>query len=127
MNPDVPANIAAFDPVTGKKQWTFNTKYYNYSSLLATAGDLIVGGDLEGDAFVLDAKTGQQLWSFNTGGIIASPPVSFSVKGRQYIAISTGGGSADERNVGQYFPGADDHIPPISATLFVFALPAGTK
>jgi outer membrane protein assembly factor BamB len=29
LNPNAPPNISAFDPVTGKKQWTFNTRYYN--------------------------------------------------------------------------------------------------
>jgi len=41
-------------------------EYYNLSSLLTTAGDLVFGGDLEGNAFALDAKTGEKLWSFNT-------------------------------------------------------------
>ena len=93
MNPDSPPHISAFDPLTGKKQWEFATKYFNQSSLLATAGDLIFGGDLDGDAFALDAKTGKKLWSFNTGARIVAPPVSFSVNGRQFVAIATGGGA----------------------------------
>ena len=44
LNPDSPPFIAAFDPLTGNKQWTFITKYANQSSLLVTAGDLIFGG-----------------------------------------------------------------------------------
>ena len=127
LNPNVPPNISAFDPVTGKKQWTFNTKYYNMSSLLATAGDLIFAGDLEGNVFALDARTGQKLWSFNTGGRIASAAVSFSVNGRQYIAVGSGGGSETEGRLARIYPEAAAHIAQPASTLFVFALPAKEK
>src|SRR6266705_3271799 len=63
LNPNTPPQISAFDPASGKKQWAFKTKYYNLSSLLTTAGDLVFGGDLEGNAFALDAKTGEKLGS----------------------------------------------------------------
>ena len=115
-------NISAFDPLTGERKWTFATKYPNASSLLATAGNLIFAGDLEGNAFALDAKSGERLWSFNTGGKIAAPPVSFSVNGRQYIAISTGGGAIVERLVPDLYPEAKGHLPADASTLFVFAL-----
>jgi glucose dehydrogenase len=127
VNPNVPPNISAFDPVTGKKEWTFNTKYYNMSSLLATAGDLIFGGDLEGNVFALDARTGQKLWSFNTGGRIASAAVSYSVNGRQYIAVGSGGGSETEGRLAKIYPEAAAHIAQPASTLFVFALPEKAK
>lgn len=117
-------NISAFDPLTGERKWMFATKYPNSSSLLATAGDLIFAGDVEGHAFALDAKSGEKLWSFNTGGKIASPPVSFSIDSRQYIAISTGGGALVERAVPNLYPEAKGHLPADASTLFVFALPS---
>ena len=91
------------------------------SSLLATAGDLIFAGDLDGDVFALDARSGQKLWSFNTGGRIASAAVSYSVNGRQYIAIGSGGGSETEGRLSKYYPNANILQP--ASTLFVFALP----
>jgi len=127
LSPKAPPHIAAFDPITGKTQWTFNTTFYNQSSLLLTAGDLVFAGDVKGNAFALDAKTGQQLWSFNTGSIICSLPMTYSVNGRQYVAIAAGGGSIGENNVDLYYKGAQSQIPPLSATLFVFALPANKK
>jgi alcohol dehydrogenase (cytochrome c) len=123
LNPNSPPHIAAFDPLTGKKQWSYPTRYWNQSSLLSTAGDLIFAGDLAGDVFALDARTGQKLWSFSTGGRIASSPVSFSVNGRQYVAVSSGGGSSRENFVPNFWPEAKDHLPQPAATLFVFALP----
>ncbi len=128
LNPKVLPNITAFEPATGKKVWTFNTKFYNMSSLLTTAGDLIFGGDLEGNAFALDAKTGQQLWTFNTGGRISSPPVTYSVGGRQFVAISSGGGSQTETFVPRlYSAETKGRVPQPNATLFVFALPEKGK
>lgn len=123
INPDSPPHITAFDPLTGKQRWTFLTPYINNSSLLATAGDLIFGGDMEGDVFALDAKTGKKLWSFNTGARIVSSPVSFSVNGRQFIAIGSGGGSVTDSQIATYWPETKDRQPQSAATLFVFALP----
>jgi outer membrane protein assembly factor BamB len=104
-------------------QWTFATKYFNQSSLLATAGDLIFGGDLDGDAFALDSRTGKKLWSFNTGARIVAPAVSFSVNGRQFVAIASGGGAIVDSQVAIFYPEAKDRQPQAGATLFVFALP----
>ena len=122
-NPNFPSHIAAFDPLTGKKQWTFPTTYPNASSLLATAGDLIFAGDLEGYAFALDARTGKKIWSFDTGAIVASPPVSYSINGRQYIAITSGGGSTVDTRIADYWPESKGHIPQADPRLTVFALP----
>lgn len=123
LNPNALPHIAAFDPLTGKKAWAFATKYFNASSLLATAGGLVFGGDIEGSTFALDDRTGQKLWSFSTGSRIASPVVSYSVNGRQYVAIGSGGGSLIEARVPLYWPEAKNHIGQDASTLFVFALP----
>ncbi len=122
-NPNGEPAISAFDPLTGKKMWSYDSKYPNNSSLLATAGDLIFGGSPEGYTFALDARTGEKLWSFNTGSRIASPPVSFSVNGKQYIAITSGGGVVAEGFTLQLWPEARSDFAPVSSNLFVFALP----
>jgi alcohol dehydrogenase (cytochrome c) len=122
LSPNSTPFIGAFDPLTGKRKWAFRTQYFNSSSLLATAGDLVFGGDIEGYAFALDAKTGEKIWSFNTGGRISGYPVSYSVNGRQYIAIPTGGGAIAEGYVSTLWPESKGHLPQNSSTLFVFAL-----
>lgn len=123
MNPNAVPHIAAFDPLSGKKAWSFPTRYFNASSLLTTAGGLVFGGDIEGNAFALDDKTGQKLWSFNTGSRIASPAVSYSVNGKQYVAIDSGGGSLIESRAPLYWPEAKNHTGQEASTIFVFALP----
>ena len=98
-----------------------------HPSLLTTAGDLVFAGDLEGNAFALDAKTGEKLWSFNTGGRIVAAPVSFSVRGRQFVTISSGGGANIESYMSQLYPESKGHLRQPTAMLFVFALPEKSK
>ena len=44
---------------------------------MGTAGGLVFGGSDEGNFYALDAMTGKSLWDFQTGGAMASNPVSF--------------------------------------------------
>jgi len=63
----------------------------------------------------------------NTGGRIASPPVAFSVNGRQFIAIGSGEGSIADGQVSTYWPETRGREPQSAATLFVFALPERSR
>jgi alcohol dehydrogenase (cytochrome c) len=122
--PETRPFIAAFDPFTGKRKWTYPTNSVNVASLLSTAGDLIFGGDVFGNAWALDAVNGKKLWSFNTGTGISSMPISYAVDGRQYLAVPAGlsfvtSTLADE--VGSAAQRAE--LPPGGSMLFVFALP----
>jgi alcohol dehydrogenase (cytochrome c) len=122
---DKPAygHINAFDPLTGERKWRYDTKYLNLASLLATGGDLIFSGDVMGNAFALDARTGQKLWSFNSGAGMSGSPISYSVNGRQYIAIPTGMGSLLSGLIPLLWPESADKLPERASTLVVFALP----
>ncbi len=114
-------HLDAWDPVTGKRIWTYSYKYFLLASLLATAGDLIFTGDPEGEFFALDARSGTKLWSFQTGAGHRGSPISYSVGGRQYIATPTGMGSVIGRIVLEVFP---DLVIRNGSALVVFALPA---
>ena len=113
-------HLDAFDPVSGKRQWTYRSKYPLLASALATAGNLIFSGDPEGQFFALDAVTGEKLWSFATGSGNRGSPMTFSVSGRQYVAVPSGWGSAAAGALPQIWPETEDF--PAGATLFVFAL-----
>jgi len=115
------SHIDAYDPVTGKRQWSVKYKYVLLASMLATAGDLLFTGDPEGFFFALDARTGNKLWSFQTGAGNRGSAVSYSVNGRQYIATPTGWGSLVGRGIGNLWPEADSFRG--GSTLMVFALP----
>jgi alcohol dehydrogenase (cytochrome c) len=82
--------IDALDPKTGELAWYFETVSTPSGGLLTTAGGLVFGGDAEGYLIALDARTGKVLWRFQTGGTILAPPISYSLNGRQYIAVLGG-------------------------------------
>jgi|SRR5579871_610102 len=84
--------IQAFDPETGKTQWKFVLSQGGLApGVLATGGGLLFAATAEGNFIALDAKTGKPLWHFTTGANIASSPVSYSVDGREYVAVTSSG------------------------------------
>ena len=122
LNPNHLPHIAAFDPLTGAKRWSFNTLYLNASSLLATGGDLVFAGDVMGNAFALNAKSGEKVWSFNTGFRLASPPVTFAAGGKQYVAMTVGGGTSIEIQVPLLWAETRGKLPGVASKVFVFTL-----
>jgi quinohemoprotein ethanol dehydrogenase len=56
-----------------------------------TAGGLVFRGDPDGNFLAIDAKTGQELWRFQTGFGADAPPAVYEVNGEEYVAIATGG------------------------------------
>ena len=112
--------FAAFDPLTGQKKWTYKSKYPLLASALATAGDLVFTGDPEGNFFAFDAKSGQKVWTFKTGSGHRGSPVTYSVNGKQYIAVPVGWGSALAGLLPQIWPETEEI--PGGSTLFVFTL-----
>lgn len=90
------------------------------TSLVATGGSLLFGGDANGRFRAFDQETGKVLWEVNLGSAVTGYPIAYASGGRQYIAVSTGGSLATGGLNGltpELRPGA-------SNTLFVFALPA---
>ncbi len=119
------SHLDAYDPVTGKRQWSYPYKYLLLASILATAGDVIFSGDPEGFFFALDARTGTKLWSFQTGSGHRGSPVTYTVNGRQYVATPTGWGSIAARAMSDLWPEAETFRG--GSTLMVFALPEESK
>ena len=115
--------LAAFDPVTGKPQWSVPATTWLLASVLATAGDLVFSGDPEGNFFALDARSGKRLWSFPTGAGHRGSAIAYAIGGRQYIATPTGWGSLIGQAHAALWPGP---APRTGSALFVFALPEGT-
>jgi len=59
--------------------------------VLGTAGNLLFMGDIMGKISAYDKDTMQELWSFDTGTQFAGNPMTYSVNGKQYIAVTIGG------------------------------------
>ena len=76
---------------TGKRAWQVKTDQPMIGGALATAGNLVFTGEGNGHFNAYDARTGKTLWSFTGGAGCNAPPVSYSVDGKQYIAVACGG------------------------------------
>jgi alcohol dehydrogenase (cytochrome c) len=101
--------VQALDPRAGEQKWVFGlAKTAHAAGVLSTASNLLFGGAYrlgnagapqvipdpvqvaDGDFFAVDARTGQLLWKKPLGGDIRSGPISYSVNGRQYVAVAAG-------------------------------------
>jgi len=82
--------VRAIDAKTGEKKWDFKMNDVTDAGILTTASDVLFSGGREGYFFALDARTGAQLWKTAVGGPVASGPMTYSVNGRQFVAVSAG-------------------------------------
>ena len=78
-------------------------------------------GQLDGQFTAYDARTLQEVWSHNVGAGINAPPISYSVNGKQYVAVSVGNGSSHARSLATLTP--EILNPDGGSALWVFALP----
>ncbi len=83
--------VSAVNVDTGKVAWKFDTEQPLIGGGLATGGGLYFFGEGNGNIDALDSSTGKKLWSFNCGAGANAMPVSYTVKGKQYIAMGCGG------------------------------------
>ncbi len=111
-------SLKAVDPVTGDTKAALRLTYPNYSGVLATAGNLVFLGHYDGTFSAHDAKSLQELWSFNVGTGINAPAVSYAVNGKQYIAVLAG--SRMNANVIGLSPELKNNAP--ASMLYVFSL-----
>jgi PQQ-dependent dehydrogenase (methanol/ethanol family) len=85
--------LTAWNPVTAKPNWEVKENFPVWSGTLATAGDVVFYGTMDGWFKAVDAKTGQALWQFKVGsGIIGQPIAYKGPDGHQYIAVLSGVG-----------------------------------
>lgn len=82
--------VKAINPRTGKTVWQVRFADLTEGGVLSTAGDVVFTGNREGYFHAFDARDGKLLWKTSLGGYIAAGPVSYSVSGKQYVAIAAG-------------------------------------
>ncbi|MCL6548353.1 MAG: PQQ-binding-like beta-propeller repeat protein, partial [Alicyclobacillus sp.] len=83
--------ITAIDLNTGKKVYQIKTDTPMRGGFTSTASGIAFYGDGYGYLNAMDVKTGQILWSFQTGAPIGSAPAIYQIGGKEYVAISVGG------------------------------------
>jgi len=85
--------FTAWDIKAGKKVWSINEKFPVWSGALATAGDVVFYGTMDGWFKAVDAKTGTPLWQFKTSsGVIGQPSTWKGPDGKQYVSVLSGVG-----------------------------------
>jgi len=84
--------VKAIDPKTGQMVWQVKFADLTEGGVLSTAGDVLFTGNREGYFHAFDARDGKLLWKTSLGGYIAAGPMTYSVRGKQYVAIAAGHG-----------------------------------
>ena len=130
--------LSAWDVLKRKKAWSVKEDLPLWSGALATAGNLVFYGTLDGTFKALDARSGEVKWQFKTGSGIIGQPISYrGPDGRQYIAVLSGvggwagaivAGDLDARDptAAKGFVNAVSDLPQKTTKggmLYVFALP----
>ena len=86
--------LQAWDPVRREQVWEIPVEGAWDAGTLTTASNLVFQGKANGHLRAYNALTGEQLWDENLGLGISAPPITYSVNGKQYLAILVGWGGA---------------------------------
>ena len=84
--------LRALDPLTGKRKWQqpMAGPGIMWAGTVATQGGLVFYGDDDGNLVAVNSATGDNLWHYYTGQYLFASPMTFSVKGKQYVSIAAG-------------------------------------
>lgn len=115
----ITGSVTAIDVKTGKVAGKHETPFPLLGGMLATP-DLVFTGEPSGGVMALDAKSLDKLWEFRTGSGVNAPPMTFTVDGKQYVAILVGLGGAWDK----WFIDSTPELKNIQtgSMLYVFAL-----
>jgi alcohol dehydrogenase (cytochrome c) len=115
------ARLEAVDLATLKTLWVERSRAPFSSSLLATQGGLIFNGSRDRVFRASDDRTGKTLWKVRLNAVPNASPITYTVNGKQYVAIVAGGGGPHDSESVEITPEIENSTS--ATTLWVFALP----
>jgi PQQ-dependent dehydrogenase (methanol/ethanol family) len=86
--------LLAWDPVKQEARWKVDLPSFWNGGVLATAGGLVFQGTAEGKFAAYNAADGKEVWSYDAVNGIIAAPMTYEVKGEQYVAVMVGYGGA---------------------------------
>jgi lanthanide-dependent methanol dehydrogenase len=92
QNPGTTGKFKKLDVLTGASEWEIPDSYPNWGGALVTDGGLVFYGSLSGDFRAVERNSGKIVWHRKLGLGIVGDPVTYEVKGRQYISVWSGVG-----------------------------------
>jgi len=122
--PNDNGNIGRVDAVnvqSKQTQWSHTRHPYWSSSLLATAGGVVFGGDTNRRIVAFDGGDGKILWELPVNSQPGGFPMTYMAGGKQYVAIPVGPSLIGDRVIHQLT--SEIPVPSRGSTLLTFALP----
>ena len=114
--------LVAYNTKDMTEAWSFQQRSPFLTAVLSTAGGVAFVGDFDRVFKAVDVKTGKILWQTRLGNTVQGYPVSFSLDGKQYVAVTTGlGGGSPEQKPTTLL--TEVHRATTGQQLYVFALP----
>ena len=92
--------LLAWDPVNQQEVWRAPNPEMGGGGVLSTGGGLVFQGTANNRFTAYNSENGQALWSFDTQHGIVAAPITYSVNGRQYVAVMAGQGGGYSMMIG---------------------------